>query len=263
MKNSIRAIVTLLLISFILPGATFAQNTPKQLTAIILKNDSLFWNTYNTCDLVNMRKYFTDDAEFYHDKGGITLGGDNLVASVKNGLCANSNYHLRREIVPGSVHVYPMQKNDTIYAAIMTGEHYFYVTADGKPEYLDGQANFSHLWILKNGEWKMSRVLSYNHHPGYINKRVETVISAKEMDRYVGRFKGANVPAASVEIINGSLVLVIGDNSFPLFHERDDLFFVKDRDLTFEFLRNPRGEIKGIRVREKGQVVEELTKNNP
>lgn len=260
MRNILRTGLVSLLIISILAGPVSAQITPKQLTAIILQHDSLFWNTYNTCDLAGMRKFFTDDAEFYHDKGGITLGGDNLVASIKNGLCASSNYHLRREVVPGTVKVYPMQKNDSIYAAIMTGEHYFYITADGKPEYLDGQANFSHLWILKDGEWRMSRVLSYNHHPGYINKRTETPISPKALDRYTGKFKSAQVPAVSVELKNGSLVLVIDDNNFFLFHEKNDLFFVKDRDLTFEFISNPKGVVTGIRVREKGQVVDELTK---
>jgi hypothetical protein len=63
-----------------------------------------------------------------------------------------------------------------------------------------------------------------------------------------------------VEVENGSLVLVIEENRYLLFHEKNDLFFVKDRDLTFEFLRNTKDIITGFRVREKGQIVDELTK---
>ena len=52
-----------------------------------------------------------------------------------------------------------------VYGAILSGEHVFYVRQKGKPEVLDGRAKFTHLWLLKDGVWKMSRVLSYDHGP--------------------------------------------------------------------------------------------------
>jgi hypothetical protein len=41
------------------------------------------------------------------------------------------------------------------------GEHRFYLTQEGQEEKLDGIGQFTNLWQLKGGEWKMSRVLSY------------------------------------------------------------------------------------------------------
>jgi len=136
-------------------------NDPKKLTATILHLDSLFWQAYNTCNVDKMSTFFTDDIEFYHDKGGLTSGKTIFIESVRNGLCGNSNSFLRREERKGSVEVFPMNN----YGAIISGEHYFYVNQKGKAEFLDGLAKFTHVWVLQNNEWKMRRVLSYDHGP--------------------------------------------------------------------------------------------------
>ena len=141
-----------------------AQAEHEKLTATILHLDSAFWNAYNRCDTVAFKNYFTDDVEFYHDKGGTTTTSSSVVDLMNKNLCGNNNFRLRREAVPGTIKIYPMEDNGKIYGAVISGEHLFYITANGKPEYLDGQALFTHLWLLKDGAWKMSRVLSYNHH---------------------------------------------------------------------------------------------------
>jgi hypothetical protein len=41
----------------------------------------------------------------------------------------------------------------------------FYIKEAGRDEFLDGHAKFTHVWLLKDGAWKMSRVLSYSHGP--------------------------------------------------------------------------------------------------
>ena len=45
-----------------------------------------------------------------------------------------------------------------------------------------------------------------------------------------------------------------------LYAETDNRFFVKDRDLSFEFVKNEKGKIYKMFVRENGQVVEEADK---
>ena len=153
------------MLGFPFHSTLFAQSDVQKLTATIFEKDSLFWTTYNTCDTIGFQKYFTDDVEFYHDKGGITLGLKNLTATIKNNLCGTNNFRLRREAVQGTLKVFPLQSGDKIYGAILSGDHVFYVLEAGKDPRLDGQAKFTHLWLMKDGKWKMARVLSYDHGP--------------------------------------------------------------------------------------------------
>lgn len=120
---------------------------------------------YNQCDVDKMATFFTPDLEFYHDKSGLTTPLSALISSTRTGLCGNADWRLRREVVKGSLKVYPIAH----YGAILSGEHVFYINEKGKEERLDGRANFTHIWRLTNNEWKMSRVLSYDHRPAMGN----------------------------------------------------------------------------------------------
>ena len=166
MKNSFRPLVVaaFALICFASREA-IAQTEQEKLTAVVLEKDRRFWTAYNTCDTEKLRAFFTDDVEFYHDKGGVTVGIDALTESVKKNLCGTNSSRLRREAVAGTIKVFPLRKGNEIYGAIMSGEHVFYVTEKGKPEFLDGRANFTHLWLIRNGEYKMARILSFDHRP--------------------------------------------------------------------------------------------------
>ncbi|WP_299555578.1 nuclear transport factor 2 family protein [Seonamhaeicola sp.] len=135
-------------------------NSKLDIEAIITYHDSIFWKGFNTCDFNIIKRYIADDLEFYHDKAGITNGINAFMTNLKNGLCSNTeHYKLRREVIPGSIRIYPMSN----YGAIISGDHAFFITEKDKPEYKDGLAKFTHLWILKDNAWKMSRVLSYDH----------------------------------------------------------------------------------------------------
>jgi ketosteroid isomerase-like protein len=141
-----------------------AENAP-DVSAAVLQRDAAFWKAYNACDVPAMAEFFTEDVEFYHDRGGATLGHPAFVAALREGLCGNPDSRLRREAVDGTVHVFPLKKNDVVYGAILSGEHVFYVRQKDKPEFLDGRAKFTHLWMLKDGVWRMSRILSFDHGP--------------------------------------------------------------------------------------------------
>jgi hypothetical protein len=43
------------------------------------------------------------------------------------------------------------------------GTHRFYERRGDGPESLAGVAKFAHVWQQVNGEWKLSRVMSYAH----------------------------------------------------------------------------------------------------
>src|SRR5688572_23608052 len=161
-----------------------AQADSKNLSHTILYEDSLFWMAYNQCDTEGMAKYFTDDVEFYHDKGGITSGLQNQVAVIKKNFCGNENFRLRREAVKGTIDIFPMNSGGVVYGAIISGEHVFYITEIGG-ERLDGHARFMNLWILKEGAWKMSRILSYNHGPApYKNQRKTVKLETSLLKQY-------------------------------------------------------------------------------
>ena len=140
-----------------------AQTEEQKLTTTILQKDSLFWVAFNSCDTATQRQYFMPDVEFYHDKGGLTLGIDKVMETTKKNLCSNNDFRIRREVVAGTVKVYPLTKSDIIYGAIISGDHVFYILDKGKPARLDGKAKFTHVWLLKDNSWKMARILSYGH----------------------------------------------------------------------------------------------------
>lgn len=56
-----------------------------------------------------------------------------------------------------------MRKGDDPYGAVVTGEHVFFLTEPGKPEVQNGRASFTHMMVAKGGEWKIARILSYEH----------------------------------------------------------------------------------------------------
>jgi hypothetical protein len=161
-QRNFRSTILIFLLSALAINAN-AQTSASDLQQLIHEKDSLFWNAYNHCDIASCRKYLADDVEFYHDKGGITLGAEALLSTLENNLCKRQGFKLRRALVPGSLYIYPMEKNGTIYGAVISGDHDFFITENGKPEFNSGRAKFTHLWLLSNSEWKMSRILSYDH----------------------------------------------------------------------------------------------------
>ena len=49
------------------------------------------------------------------------------------------------------------------YGAIETGTHRFYAVKNGEPDRLTETSQFTHLWKEENGQWRLARVLSYDH----------------------------------------------------------------------------------------------------
>jgi hypothetical protein len=236
-----------------------AQTAADSVTAMILHLDSGFWNAYNHCDTAAFKNYLEDDVEFYHDKGGATMGAPALIQSLEKGLCSSVNYRLRREAVAGTVKVYVMQQNNETYGAIITGEHVFYVTQNGKPEFLDGDANFTHLWLLKNNVWKMSRILSYNHHAAtYVNTRKEIELSSAKLDNLTGTYISAQSGKLKLKRQDDVLILYDDKNSYTLYPQSETSFFTKERDLVFNFILDTSGRPEKMIVQEHGAAVDEL-----
>lgn len=250
------------LVLFLLSLPLFAQDERTTLDATIRHEDAAFWEAYNRCDVGRMSQFFWPDFEFYHDKGGLTVGLGPFVEALKTGLCGKPNFRLRREAIPETVKVYPLQNNGVTYGAVLSGEHYFFINDSGKPEYRDGVARFFHVWLLKDGMWKMARAVSYDHRDApFENTRKEVTIQPEVLDQYAGNYEAPKSGAMTVTRANNLLILVIGgDKKFVLHPESENVFFTADRDLTFEFMKTGT-EVSKIVVREHGAIVEEASRH--
>ena len=126
---------------------------PDELFRTIASLDSALFDSYNGCDLEKFKTFFTYDGEFYHDQGGLTVGAQTVTEQVKKNICGQA----RRELVAGTLQVYPMHG----YGAVEIGVHRFYQPKKGSEP--TGEAKFIHLWQKKDGAWKITRVISYDH----------------------------------------------------------------------------------------------------
>lgn len=136
------------------------QPVSKELFDTIAHMDSILFQAFNTCNIEEFTNLLTDDIEFYHDQGGLMLSSKTQSEGLKN-RCAeqDKNGILRRELVKGSLEVYPINN----YGAVEIGVHNFYRTLTGQKEKLTTVAKFMNIWQKKNGHWKISRIISYAH----------------------------------------------------------------------------------------------------
>jgi hypothetical protein len=121
----------------------------------VMALDTMLFDAYNQCDLAKFKSLLADDVEFYHDQGGVTLGADKLTQSIKDNICGGD---VRRELVPGTFEAHHMKG----YGAIEIGTHRFIHPKSNTPP---GEGQFITLWQYKDGAWKVTRALSFDHHP--------------------------------------------------------------------------------------------------
>ena len=129
------------------------KSSKGQLYETLRALDSALFDSYNKCDLEKNRTFLADDVEFYHDQAGLTVGADALTESLRRNICGKT----RRELVSGSLVVHPIKG----YGAVQLGIHRFFTPASAAEP--SGEAKFIHLWRLKEGVWKLTRVISYDH----------------------------------------------------------------------------------------------------
>lgn len=125
-----------------------------ELYTTIARMDSMLFAAFNNRDTTLFKTLFTNDLEFYHDKGGLT-NYTHSIEFLKTTKASGSD--LKRELMPGSLEVYPVKD----YGAIQIGQHRFCHTENGKPDC--GVFKFVHVWKKENDNWKISRIISYDH----------------------------------------------------------------------------------------------------
>ena len=115
---------------------------------------SILFIAFNSRDIEKLKSLFSKDLEFYHDKDGLTSYTQTIESFIK--MAAKKN-DLKRELLPGSLEVYPLKD----FGAMQVGVHRFCHTEKGKADC--GTFKFMHIWKQEKGEWKISRVISYGH----------------------------------------------------------------------------------------------------
>ena len=165
MKKRIPLVAALIAVTALGASSAFAssdQPTTKQATHSLFDTisalDTAVFDAFNSCSsqgqLQKHGSYFAPDVEFYHDNGGVTWSRREMLAKTEKNVCG----HFRRELVPGTLKVFPIKD----FGAIEQGSHRFCQFASGKCE---GIAYFVIVWRNHNGSWKITRVLSYGHRP--------------------------------------------------------------------------------------------------
>jgi hypothetical protein len=134
-----------------------AQAAPPHdaLVQTITALDTKLFDAYNRCDLKEFGALLQDDLEFYHDLGGLSLGRESVVESVRKNICGK----VTRELVPGTLEVYPIAN----YGALETGSHTFHHPGHETTEPV-GIGKFIQIWHQTAAGWKLSRVVSFDHH---------------------------------------------------------------------------------------------------
>jgi hypothetical protein len=126
----------------------------KALYDTIHSQDSILFAAFNARNLEKMKTFFATDLEVYQDNIGVRSYEQTIDAFA--GLFTR-DYILTRHLVKESLEVYPVKD----YGAIETGSHTFCHTENG--ELVCGTFKFVHIWEHQNGQWKITRIITYDH----------------------------------------------------------------------------------------------------
>ena len=116
----------------------------------IEKMDSIYFNAYNTCDMKTQANIYSEDIEFFHDKGGLSTSKKELLTSLEKNICNK----VTRTLIKGSIEVYPIKN----YGAIEIGYHKFFNKLE--PNAKSTPSKFIIVWKNTNNNWKITKVIS-------------------------------------------------------------------------------------------------------
>ncbi len=157
-------IVNIFLLLIIIANTVLAQSDKLSTLFLELKQqDSLFFErSFNQCDIAYLESRMARDLKFYHDQGGFQ-DRKKFFENIKQYICAPTTKKPIRKVDVNSLEVFPLYNNGKLYGAIQMGVHHFYSREQGKPDIHTNTAKFTHVWLMEDGIWKLSEVLSYDH----------------------------------------------------------------------------------------------------
>jgi len=190
---------------FLTLAAQCQADQSEDLFKTIEEKDSLLFDIgFNACNPDILQELVSEAFTFYHDQSGITESKEAFIESIRNGLC-KLPYKAFRVLNDGSLAVYPLKRNSTIYGAIQNGEHRFYALESDNQKYLTSVARFTHVWIIENGVWKLRSVLSFDHQNVDKKNSENGLFIDNEVTNHWLKQKG--IPAVGIGFIdNGQIV---------------------------------------------------------
>jgi len=131
-----------------------ATHGDQSLQVEIARMDSLLFAAFNAGDLTRLETFFAPDLEFYQDNEGL----ENYAQTMKDfQQMLHQPSRIRRELVPGTLEVYPIKN----FGAIEAGSHRFCHEESGRTEC--GTFKFLHVWRQTGKTWQLARIVSYAH----------------------------------------------------------------------------------------------------
>lgn len=246
----INLLLTALLIS-ITALKCFSQQSG-ELYDQIAKMDSLYFSAQNECALEKYASYLSEDFEFFHDKGGFTASKDDEMKgmAIFCGKEQRTSQPLRRELIKGSLKVYPMDN----YGALEFCDHVFYLQINDGTEKVVGSGKMTALWKLINNEWKLTRVISYDHQP-----LAEVELSDESLNLYVGDYI---LPDRIMNIKKEGKLLRVTDIiegkpgwTKELFPESENKFYLNYENVVYEFQKKG-STVTSLNIYESGELIE-------
>ena len=226
---------------FVSMAAVSAQVEKKSELFQLLKemDQKMYAIGINQCNLEQVEKLTHDDFEFYHDKDGVTNSKKAFLKVVKTDLCSTGKNVITRVLDESSLDIFPMYDKDGIYAAMQTGIHSFG----------SASARFMHLWLLENEEWKLSRVMSYDHQIKKVAHNQEgdfMTLSIKDLVFYLGNYQFS--PDFTLSIVNegGKLYGDSQGEKVEIKAYDKHKFVAADNSVKIHFQVDDKGKVAGL-----------------
>ena len=147
-------IILILLSNSVIAQEKKVAQTSKELFNEIATMDSIMFAAFNTQNMDVFKPLFTKDLEWYQDNGGL-IPYKTVFKNFANTF--KRDYKLTRQLLKETLEVHPLKD----YGAIEIGTHQFRHIENGKEEI--GTFKFLMIWQKKDNQWRISRVISYDH----------------------------------------------------------------------------------------------------
>ena len=139
-----------------------ATRDPALFEALKRADSQVFDEGFNGCNLAILEKVVHRDMQFLHDENG-PQDREGFFKAFRESICSDPAHKPIRRLVEGSVVVYPLRNNGELYGAVQMGIHEFFIVEPGKEPRYTSSGRFVHTWLREGDQWKLYRVVSYDH----------------------------------------------------------------------------------------------------